>query len=374
MSRLSVRWVDSLDQWPELATRWADLFAADGVDRTPFLAPEWAEAWLRVFGGRPRIAVVERDGRLVGLAPLMRVGAVVPTYVGIGQEVADYGGFLHCEPVEEVTAALLGAVERRLLSGAALVHLGRLPIGAALHSAVVARYANHARLELSAWQQETAPVLDLTNNGDARRLVEKLKKRNDVRRRLRRLTDEHRVEFVYDTSRDPRALGDFLHLHDLRWQGKDRDPVGPFVSARGRRFLQEVIGLMAPSGLVRVSFVEVDSRRLVGRFGFELDGTYYGSKSAFDPTLAPYGPGHLAVAFLLDEMLARGLTRFDFMRGEGAHKAAWTRESTPVTYYVLHHRSPRGAMERRLSAARSARRYRWPWTITGRRLRTTAME
>ena len=43
-------------------------------------------------------------------------------------------------------------------------------------------------------------------------------------------------------------------------------------------------------------------RRVIGRLGYELDGIYFGSKSAFDPALAKSGPGHLAVAFLLDQV------------------------------------------------------------------------
>lgn len=368
MTPVSVRWVDSVDEWPRLAKQWWRLFDAQGVERTPFVSPAWAESWLRVFGGRLRVAVAEHGGQVVGIAPLMRVGLVAPTYVGIGQEIADYGGFLVAEPTEEISVALLAAIERRLLTRPGLVNLGRLPAGQYLEEIAVRRYADHPQFRLSASQRETAPVLDLSMVENRVQVVERLKKRNDVRRRLNRLADGHAVSFNYDSSADRGALADFLALHDLRWKQKQGAAVGHFVSPRGRRFLAEVVEQMRSRGLVRLSFVEVDGRRAVGRFGFELDATYYGSKSAFNPELTKYGPGHMAVGFLLDEMLGRGLTRFDFMRGDGAHKSAWTKDSTSVTYYALHHRGVQGALEHRVASVRSARRYRWPWSIIAPRL------
>lgn len=51
-------------EWDELATR---------VGASPFLRPGWFEAWWQSFGrGRLRIVTVHRDGRLAGVAPLVR--------------------------------------------------------------------------------------------------------------------------------------------------------------------------------------------------------------------------------------------------------------------------------------------------------------
>ena len=62
-----------------------------------------------------------------------------------------------------------------------------------------------------------------------------------------------------------------------------------------------------------MSFVTADGVPIAARFGFECGGTYLGMKEAFDPAFASFAPGHLSVALLLEEMVARGLHEFDFL-------------------------------------------------------------
>jgi CelD/BcsL family acetyltransferase involved in cellulose biosynthesis len=326
---------------------------------------------MSVFGGHPRIFVARRGAEVVALAPFMRLGSAVPTYVGVGQEIADYGGVLLAADPSKSADALLAAVESRLLSAPALVSFGRIPPQTVLFERLTERYRNHDRLKLSTFQLDTYPYLDLEATPKTR--VERLKKRNDVKRRLRRLQERHSVEFEYDSSHDPGAIEDFFRLHDLRWGAKATRANGPFVHGHGREFLRRAVAAMSPSGQLRLSFVRIDGERVVGRFGFELDGTYYGAKSAFDPRLASAGPGHLAVAYLLDTAADRGLKRFDFMRGEGAHKSAWADASVQVPNFWLHHRSGLGLIERQVSRTRLALRYRRPGLFIGPQPRTRTM-
>jgi CelD/BcsL family acetyltransferase involved in cellulose biosynthesis len=268
---------------------------------------------------------------------------------------------------------LLAAIDSRLLKAPALVSFGRVSPQTVLYERVTERYRDHDRLRLSTFQLDTFPCLDLEATPQPRVEIERLKKRNDVRRRLRRLQEQHSVEFEYDSSQDPAAIEDFFRLHDLRWGAKSTQANGPFVTGGGREFLRRAVAAMAPSGQLRLSFVRIDGERVVGRFGFELDGTYYGAKSAFDPRLASAGPGHLAVAYLLDTAADRGLKRFDFMRGDGAHKSAWTDASAQVPNLWLHHRSRLGLIERRVSRIRLALRYRRPGLFIGPLPRTRTM-
>ncbi|MGH8900403.1 MAG: GNAT family N-acetyltransferase [Egibacteraceae bacterium] len=189
---------------------------------------------------------------------------------------------------------------------------------------------------------EEYPHLDLAALPDPARHVSRAWKKNDVRRRLRRLRERATAEFVYHRSpvTDPSALEEFFRLHDVRWKVKEAAggtrPAGLFATEAGRRFLRVAAQNMDAAGWLRLSFVDVAGQPAVGRFGIEFDGCYYGLKSAFDPELAPYGPGHLVVGFLLEEAVARGLRRFDFMRGAGGHKRAWAGSTTQVGYHVLH--------------------------------------
>ena len=67
---------------------------------------------------------------------------------------------------------------------------------------------------------------------------------------------------------------------------------------------------------------------MAARYGFEYSGRYDGLKSAFDPSMSTHGPGHMITGYLLQQAAKDGLSTFDFMRGAGAHKHAWTADAS----------------------------------------------
>ncbi len=353
--------VDTDTGFAALRRDWT-LLLPDSADRSPFLSWEYADAWWRSFGGRDRLhVVVVRDGReVLAIAPLLRCGGLagrVPAvYIGIGHEAADYcGALLGCRP--EVTGPLLfGHLDRLVRTGGTVV-LGRLdPDGDLLP--MLSRHATGSRASrLTALFSEEYPYLDLAALDDPQRAISRAWKKNDVRRRLRRLSAEHEVAFVHHRSpkSDPQALADFFALHDARWAQKQAvtgaRAAGLFATAAGRRFLREAAAGLDDAGWLRLSFVNVDGRPFTGRFGLEYDGRYFGLKSAFDPAMSDHGPGHMITGFLLQQAVDDGLQRFDFMRGAGAHKHNWTTTSRPVGYHVLHRRGRCGDLQRRYAWA-----------------------
>lgn len=332
----------------ELRPGWSALLATS-ADASPYLTWEWADTWWRSFGGGDRlhVAVARRGDEVVGVAPLLRCGPLVgraPTvYVGLGHESADYGGaLLGTDPASG--AALAGHVGGLVRRGACVVLPRLVPEGGTLPALRAER-----RLVLTSLFEEEYPYLDLPEGEDGVRLVERLWKKNDVRRRLKRLEQSSVVTFDYD--RPPEDLEVFLRLHSARWQQKGQRPAGLFATDTGQRFLRALVPAGRDAGWLHLSRVDVDGAPAAARVGFELGGVYHGVKSAFDPALRDHGPGHLVVGFLLREALARGVHRFDFMRGEGAHKHQWTTTSRPVGYWVAHRGGRAGDLQTRYAWA-----------------------
>jgi CelD/BcsL family acetyltransferase involved in cellulose biosynthesis len=310
---------------------------------SPFATPAWCDAWTRVIAPRerPRTLTATADGRVVGALPWVapRRPPLPRTRIVLGAEVADYAPAV----VDGVAGAQALAAELLRRRGPALHVLGRLADDHPLLTALQNRAAGSSARLVPLFSEEF-PFLALGPGGLDEPALSKLEKRNDVRRRRRRLGEVGDVTFLpaQPPSGTP-GLADFFRLHEARWNQKG-SAAGLFASARGRRFVADVAAGWHAAGILRLSFVLAGDRLVAARFGVALDQTYYGMKSAFDPEFTPYGPGHLITAEMLRHALGEGVTRVDFMRGAGDHKAAWTAQSRRVTFWALGRGAPAGAI------------------------------
>ncbi|MGY1739532.1 MULTISPECIES: GNAT family N-acetyltransferase [unclassified Blastococcus] len=359
------RVVTELDELEALEPEWRTVFDASS-DRSPFLSYDWVRTWWAHFGGGDelRVITVRRSGELVAIAPMLShrfgfgpVGGQL--LVGIGQETADYGGFLLGEDPGESGQTVLDTVTD-LADGIGMIKLTRLrPDGATL--AAVQRWVRSPdnrsrRFELRCAHEESYPYRRL---GDPAHPLARAMKRNDVRRRLRRLAEGHDVVFDPNTTgRASERLGSFLRLHDLRWEARADRPSGLFTSARGRAFIADVAERFDALGWLRISFVRVDGTPIAARFGIQLGDTYLGLKSGWDPAYATFAPGHLIVGLLLEHLEASGVREFDFMRGAGSHKDRWATGDRSVGYWHLRRGGLRGRAADVSARLVSRRRYR----------------
>lgn len=350
MGTLGVEVVTDERGLARLAAEWDALFAASSP-APPALSWAWVGPWWAHFGGRRgsgalagrsrlHVVAVRDDGVLVALAPWLIVDlgvgpARLRTVVGIGQETADHGGVLLGASPERTAPVLLDAAAELLRGGRTVLDCTRLAPDDPWLAALQERFGATG-LRLRALQHESYPRLDLSAMEDPVREVAHLLKRNDVPRRWRRLDEAFGASFTYHRPGHAREdLETFLSLHDLRWRTKDHQPSGLFSQPAGRAFLADAAESLDRAGLLRLSFVHAGDRAVVGRFGFEHRGVYQGVKSGWDPEFASYGPGHLVVGKILEHGAAHGLDAFDFMRGAGDHKAAWTRSAHDVSYWTV---------------------------------------
>src|SRR6202521_6106043 len=110
---MPVRLLAGFDDLP--AAEWADLLERSPT-RAVFLTRGWLEAWWQTLGqGTLLLAVAERDGRPVALAPLYARGDVVSF---LGTDSSDYLDFLGdiSEPV--VLDGLLAAARQAVAASA----------------------------------------------------------------------------------------------------------------------------------------------------------------------------------------------------------------------------------------------------------------
>ena len=81
----------------------------------------------------------------------------------------------------------------------------------------------------------------------------------------------------------------------------------------------------------------IDSRLVAVFYGFVDNQTVYYYAGGFDPEFASCSPGTLLIARAIELAGRRGMTQFDFMRGEEPYKHLWGARSVPTFERSIHH-------------------------------------
>ena len=350
----------------ELRNAWARVWHAS-ADRSPFLTWEWVDTWWRHFGGNDQLeVVVARDhaNDVIAIAPLLRARLgftplTTTMIVGIGQESADYGGFLLGDRPGETGPLLVNHVLDAVEHGAVSANLTRLrPDGDLLPIVREMTAGRSTRMALVNEEDAVYPYLDLSTVDDPEEAVTKLDTRNDVRRRTRRLAELHELHFEYDAEMNSANLDALFELSNRRWDTKEGKMSGVFAGDRGRRFVAEVGKAMRDVGTARLSLLRADEQVVAARFGFECDGAYLGWKECFDPDFSKFGPGQMLTSRILHHEVDRSMREFDFLRGAGEHKAAWVNAERQVGYWTIQRAGARGRVLRKLMWAQIRLRLR----------------
>jgi hypothetical protein len=132
------------------------------------------------------------------------------------------------------------------------------------------------------------------------------RKRKDLNRRFRRLSELGEVEFIWESGSEGlvRWIDEFLALEAAGWKG-DAGSALACDAATEALFRQSLIGAGKRERLVRLS-LRLDGRPIAMLSTFLTPPGAFGFKTAFDEDYAQFSPG-----FLLEREFLNALHRFD---------------------------------------------------------------
>ena len=155
--------------------------------------------------------------------------------------------------------------------------------------------------------------------------------RHEIRRKLRRAASvgELSIDIVAPTAD---VIDEFIRLHNLRFgaDGLFPDNEG---GARSRRFVHRLAELERAEpdgGVMHVAMVRCDSRVIFVGLGFDDGETTYLYNAGIDPEASRTSPGITGAALLIQERMAAGIRRFDFLRGQERYKYEWGAVDEPI--------------------------------------------
>jgi len=78
-----------------------------------------------------------------------------------------------------------------------------------------------------------------------------------------------------------------------------------------------------------------DNQVVTFRLGFVQNQTFYDWKVSHDPSFDEFSPGTLILGKIIEELISREYTKFNFMAGDYCWKRSWTPESAESANYEL---------------------------------------
>jgi CelD/BcsL family acetyltransferase involved in cellulose biosynthesis len=283
----------------------------------PFATWQFQTTWYRAFAPGPLHLLAVQDGAAewVGLLPLYETSSPegpVLRLVG-GTDVADYLDLLAVAGrEEEVWKALLPV----LADGPGGV-LDLRPIPAASPTAgLLGSLAESAGLACRVAVDERCPVIELPGTWDAYLAGLSGKDRHELRRKLRRAeAGGPRVEVARTPAAMAALMDGFIALHRRSKVGKAR-----FMDEPMEVFFRDLGSGLAHAGLAALWMLWLEERPAAALFCLEQAGAVSLYNSGFDPEARALSPGVVLIARTIEDAIARGFRRYDFLRGEEPYK------------------------------------------------------
>jgi CelD/BcsL family acetyltransferase involved in cellulose biosynthesis len=320
------------DEIGPLAAEWDEL--ADRAHASVFLRPGWFAAWRRAFGrGRLELIAARDEGRLVGLAALERGRVVLrsptnwhtPLWAPLAEDA-------------ETLRALTRAMVRRARPW---LSLGFVDVGTAELDACREATAS-CRSRIYTLEESPYVVLNGTWEDYEGRLS--AKRRANLKRLSRRLSERGRVEFDVRDGRDElaRLLEEGFHVEASGWKGERGTAISSAPETRA--FYEEVGAWAAGRGWLRLGFLRLDGRALAFDFAVEEGGTHSLLKTGFDAAWRSFAPGVLLRERMIEHCFGRGLETYEFLGDAAEWKREWVDSTRQRVALEAFRRTPAGAV------------------------------
>ncbi len=321
----------------DLAEDWQRIYNSMPAS-SAFDSLEWNRLWWDHFGGDSKLmlrSVVRPDGSTAIIAPLRLDSANdegVCTFLG-GTDLVDYLGFKHdaelkTDDVHQLLESLYNDPEITALV------LESLPEDShTIHA--VKDVAAGIGWEVHIWDEGVAPRVSLPDNVDDYYASLTKKHRHELRRKLRRLHNAGKVEQIELT--DPAdiadRIGEFIALH--RGSSIDKQE---FMTAEREAFFRDMAVKLAEKDITRLYFLTLNGETVATSLAFKVGTTKYLYNSGYDPDRSWLAVGLLNHAINILASIGKGISVYDFMRGDERYK-----------YHL-------GAVDRRIYTARLDKR------------------
>jgi Acetyltransferase (GNAT) domain len=175
------------------------------------------------------------------------------------------------------------------------------------------------------------PIADLTGGFEAylQRLSKKM--RQQARRLLRECQRAGAVlELATSQTETDLFFKQLIRLHQERWIAVGKP--GCFASIRFTEFHRTLANLWVPAGKAVLARLIMEGKPLAVLYGFLVGSKFdfYQTGILIEDDCPLESPGTLAHLLLMNTLAGRGITQYDFLRGNSPYKERLTTTKTPL--------------------------------------------
>ncbi|MCX5799992.1 MAG: GNAT family N-acetyltransferase [Candidatus Eisenbacteria bacterium] len=327
--------ISNFDELGAYRAEWNQLLSRSNANI--FLTWEWVSTWWEFFGTNSVLFVVavrDAGGKLVGLAPLKissrKTLGLFPVrlleFIGYGSPVSpEYLDFIVAEQdYEEIVTEIVEALMRNKESWDVL-YLSDVDANSPVLPLLKKLLSGG---NVFVWQRNfnVCPYLRLPSSLDELLNSYSYKKRSAVKRTRKKLESSSAVKLVLaeDPASLPHAFEQAARLHRLSRQKKGE--TGNFCRKNYLAFHLKLSQVIAGNGWLYLAFLEVDQRPVAFRYGYLYGSKYYDYQTGYDPQFEKNRVGAAMLGYVVEDLIAKSVREFDFLRGEHEYKWHWTKE------------------------------------------------
>ena len=299
--------------------------ASKSAAKGPFLQYGYLKNWWEHRGGGewPQDAELfllsfNKDSLAV-IAPFFRVNeeGISSLYLLGAVEISDYLDLIGPEEIiGEMALDFLQFLEKDAYKGIEKVILVNVPETSPSLPALE-EAAKKSGWEIQSERASSTPSVDLPESWeDYLNLLEE-KDAQEIRRKESKLAeDAQSVELVF-TEQKSRLGQDFETFLELMAMDRRKEK---FLAGSMRDQQRATANWSFETGILQLSFLEINGEKASGYFCFDDGGTVYVYNSGFDPKFSMYSPGWVHLTRLIRHCIEAGRQVFDFMRGDEEYK------------------------------------------------------
>ncbi len=338
----NVRVIQSQQDLVEVRADWRDLWTTHCSDNV-FSSYEWIESYISAFDLEQDMFVLvwTVEGKVAALLPLYWSNEKVLRVIGDSR--SDYCDMV-CRPddAREAWGAFMSFLQSR--DDWIAVDIRQTP--------------DFGRI-ITAWQEDAAgefdvsrepmaecPSIDLT--GDAAEYRKMLNKKS-MRRVFNKLARRGELSFevLTEWNEIEPFLPTFFSQHVSRWNSIGQASI--YEKGAQRDFARRYTMGLSATDSIHLSILRCGDEIAATHLGFLSGGRFVWYKPTYSLEFSDLSPGKVMLRFLLDDVMARGATCFDFTRGVESYKLSlsnqvtqnyglliWPGVAAKFRYYAIH--------------------------------------
>ncbi|HLM60469.1 MAG TPA: GNAT family N-acetyltransferase, partial [Pyrinomonadaceae bacterium] len=304
----------------KIFSEWTAL-CEEGASNEPFFRPEWFVAFVKNFEKEILLITVRRNKKLRAVLPLVRKnsnlhGVPARKLQAVFNLQTQRFDLIHgSDETEraEIVKAVWQEIKRQ--SEWDVLEMRLIKKDSWLNDLLAcAAGENHPT---GIWQMDAAPFITLPQGEDKETLIEEFFKgsrkhlRQELNRRLRRLKELGKVEFVVTREYSPELMQRYFELEAEGWKGRGGTAVtcDPNVAQMHNDFARAV----AAANALFIYELKLDDKTIAMSVNIIYDKQTIHWKTSYDEKYARYSPGNLLFRELLSDCVRRDSPEIDFL-------------------------------------------------------------